>query len=290
MSRPLLILDANHLCHRSFHIHKKLFDGDRPTGTIFGFLQSVAAMIEEHQTDRVAFCFDHKESLRKKLFPGYKSARTNKVRTDEEQQEYRDFVAQVDALRDRYLKRIGFRNVFCFQGYESDDIMARLAASVDDQDEAIIFTSDHDLYQCLRPNISICNGSPVFMTWASFCKEYGFFPSSWSLYKAITGCKSDSVPGIPGVGKKTALAFIRGGIGQDNPRYQKIVSGRKTILFNKKLVHLPLDGCPKPKLVADAFSESGWLSVCKELGFTKLSGRCPGASRRTRKTQMDLYR
>lgn len=278
---PLLVLDCHYLCHRAFHTSRELSFAGRPTGVVFGFLKSIGALKDEFQTDLVAFCFEDKKLYRRDIYPNYKRRRGQKQRTPEEQKAYEGLALQISELRQRYLPKIGFKNVFCFQGMESDDIMAAIAKS--HKGEVILITSDSDLLQCLSDTVSMyCPHKQRHYTQGWFEKEYGIPPRKWALVKAIAGCSSDEVKGIHGVGEKTALRFLRGELSSSSDAVQKIMSpaGRLVVTTNRRLVELPYKDCPTPAIVEDQISTAGWKEVCQLLGMRTLITRPPVSTRR----------
>jgi 5'-3' exonuclease len=282
MKPPLLVIDSHFLCYRAFHTAKELTHRGKATGVVFGFLKSISSLKDELQTDQIAFCFEGRESIRKKLFPAYKKKRSEKERTPEETQAFEDMVSQINLLRDDYLPKIGFKNIFAYRGYESDDTMAVLAKTTDKDDEVVLVTSDADLYQMLRPNVSIYSTHKrMLLTESWFVGTYGIRPKQWAVVKAMAGCSSDEIPGIRGVGEKTAIRYLKGELNKDHQIYRTIrePSSRAVVRQNRVLVELPLDGCPVPQIVDDKISRDGWREVCEDLGMSSLAARSPMATR-----------
>ncbi len=280
MSSPLLVLDSHYLCHRSFHTLDLSWDG-RATGVIYGFLKSISLFKEEFRTDRIAFCFEGTSSHREKLYPEYKQKRKQE-RSPEEAKAYASLGVQISELRMRYLPQIGFQNIFCYAGFESDDSMAEIARSFPRDQEVILVTGDQDLFQCLRPNVIIYSpqrGKLITDRW--FQNQFQIPPARWALVKAIGGCSTDNVKGVPGVGEITALKFAQGLLSPDSKAYRSILSpeGKAIVRRNKKLVQLPFEGCPVPLVVKDEVSKKGWKEVCETLGMRSLAGRAPIAVR-----------
>ncbi len=275
MSEPLLILDVHYLCHRAFHTIKGLTWRERPTGVIFGFLQSITTLKNELQTERVAFCFEHPHLFRREIFPDYKKRRTDpKQKTPEEQKAKEDFAIQISELRCRYLPAMGYKNIFQYRGMESDDIMAAIAGTMIEDEKAIIVTADQDMLQCLSPNVAIYSPQKkTLLTERWFFNRYGFAPKRWAMVKAIAGCKSDGVPGIKGVGEISALKFVQDELDAKNRAYALIVSknARATVLRNKKLVKLPYVGCPVPEIQEDEVTPEAWRKVTESLGMRSMS-------------------
>ncbi len=213
MKNSLLILDCNYLAWRAYHTKQDLRYRGTPTGVIFGILQDVISLRELHNTERIAFCFDHdRRYLKRKIdCPGYKSSRDRPDATEEEQKMFKEVHQQILALRKTILPTLGFRNVFAEEGYEADDLIASIVCDLREGDQAIIVGADHDLFQLLGPRTIIWNPTKsVAITESSFSKDYGVTPTQWVDVKAIAGCSSDDVPGIRGIGEKTACKFLNG--------------------------------------------------------------------------------
>jgi 5'-3' exonuclease len=250
---------------------------------IFGFLRSISVLKDEFQMDRIAFCFEHPHLLRRDSYPPYKRKRHTKERTVEEAKAHKEFKLQIHLLQTELLPEIGFKNIFCYDGYESDDIMAAIAADTKEFDETVLVTGDSDLWQCLRENVMIYSPQKrILLTDAWFEREYGIHPRQWSVVKAIAGCAGDEVKGIKGVGEKTALKYLRGGLEIDSAVFQRLVcrESRKIQMRNEKLVELPYKGCPIPEMLEDRVTASRWRYVCDELGMYSIAGRPPISTRK----------
>jgi len=280
---PLLVLDVNYLCHRVFHSFGELsWEGDS-TGVLFGFLKSITTLKETFQTDRIAFCFDSSISLRRHFYPHYKKKRHAVERTQEQRHAYERLIAQMSDLRQKHLPNVGFKNVFCFEGMEADDILARIAEGVSDGQEMCLVTGDSDLFQCLRFNVFIYSPQKNrIFTDVWFIKEYGILPQQWALVKAIAGCPTDEVKGVGGVGEKTALKYVRGELPKDSKAYKVIASAasREIVRRNKGLVLLPLARCPVPVIVEDSVSRKAWQTMCDKLGMLSIAKKPPVVTRR----------
>lgn len=287
MNKPLLVLDCHYLCHRAFHAQKDLSWGGIATGVIYGFLKSIGHLKNEFQTDRVAFCFEGTTLMRKTWFPDYKMKRIHAEAADPVKAKARsDLTFQIDQLRIHHLRMIGFKNILYAPGYEADDIMARISEEC--EGEVVLVTSDADLYQCLKPNVIMYSPQKqrVFSDkW--FRMEYGIEPWQWAIVKAMAGCNTDNVPGIPGIGEVTALKFLRGELKKDSKAYQMIKSPEagRIVERNRKLVELPFEASPSSDLVEDLVSAKGWNEVCGKLGIKSLTDRPPVFSRKSLKVE-----
>lgn len=282
-----LVIDAHYLCHRAFYTMGELSFGEIKTGVIYGFLRTISDLKDSFGTDKVVFCFDSKGSKRKELFKPYKERRHTKELTPEEQKAVAEFRKQISKLRDQYLPAIGYRNVFHVDGLESDDLIASVVRnSIGENDDAVIISADRDLWQLLDERVIMHNPDKrQTVTAASFSKEHGIPPAWWGRVLSLAGCKTDEVPGIPGIGKKTALSYLKGALKPTSKKYADIKSdaGRKVVKRNKRLVILPFDGTPEFSLQKDALSMEGWQAVCAELGLKSIRDRGPFSTREQRK-------
>jgi DNA polymerase-1 len=289
--KPLLVLDCHYLCHRAFHAQRDLSFHGIATGVIFGFLKSIGHLKETFQTDRVAFCFEDNKSYRHIFFSGYKEKRRHDQEEPEKQRARGDLCRQIDALRSSYLRQIGFRNIFYYPGWESDDIMGRIAKDAAPDDEVILVTSDADMYQLLAPNVLMyCPNKRKLMTDEWFRESYGILPWQWAMVKAMAGCATDGIPGIPGVGEITAVKFIRKQLPKTTAAYKAITSSNaaEIVKRNRALVELPLADPPTPTPEWDdseKISQKGWDEVCRRLGIKSLVGRAPVFDRRMLKEE-----
>jgi len=277
-----LVIDVHYLCHRAFHVAKDLSWKGRPTGVIFGFLKSITWLKDELQTDRIAFCFEHPKNYRKDVYPPYKARRHGHERTSEEKASHSQLVIQICELRQRYLPQIGFKNIFCYHGMESDDSLAAIAKGCPLDEEVILVTGDSDLFQCIRSNVSIYSPQKrMLLTESWFRSKYGIPPTKWAVVKAIAGCATDEIAGIKGVGEVSALKYVRGTLPEHTKQYQAITSaeGKAIVRRNRALVELPYEGCPVPMLQEDQVSLDGWKEVCSLLGMRTIAGRPPVATR-----------
>lgn len=201
MPNKIILLDSNSLIHRAYHALPYLKSSKgQYTGAIFGFLTILLRLIKEQNPTHLAAAFDLKApTFRHKMYEGYKATRKP---MDEELRQ------QIEPLKS-LLALMGIKAV-SLQGYEGDDILGTLAKRFDDR--TIIVTGDRDSLQL------VSDSTEVFLTQkgVSEIEAYdvkrlaadGFTPDSFIDYKALRGDPSDNIPGIPGVGEKTAKQLI----------------------------------------------------------------------------------
>jgi len=250
---PLLVIDTSNLCHRAFHAltGRRQAELSSASDVAYSFLQTIGRLQKHFATDRFAFCFDHKVSYRREIFPEYKQKR--KQAALEEAELRKSLSIQIRRLRQEHLPQLGFSNIFRERGMESDDLMAAIALSRP-EDEIILVTSDSDLLQCLRKNVSIyCPSKKTLTTRNSFMETYGIYPKQWAKVKAMAGCSTDGIPGLTGIGETGALKYLRGELKETSSQYIWITceKGQDVIQETLRLVKLPFEGCPVPEITED---------------------------------------
>lgn len=244
---------------------------DDPGLLAFGMLDMLRSLCLDPriESNNVTFFFDSPKSIRKDIFPAYKSNRIKK--TPEEVEDQRLFREALEDVIGNILPALGLP-VYRQHGYEADDLIASAASNVRDGDRAVIVTADGDLWQCLDYNVDWYNATTrKYVTKESFGSTMGVEPDEWAEVKAMAGCASDAIPGIAGIGEMTAIARMRGDrITPD--RLHKICSadGQQTIRDTMELVKLPLRGCPNICLTEPTvWSARGFKDVCDQYGFSE---------------------
>lgn len=269
MKKPIIILDCNALCHKAKYTMGELSHEDSKVGVIFGFFVQLLKLAKTYETNQFVHCWDSNRSHRQKLFPAYKEKRRTmkEEKTPEEIEEDKAAYVQFDQLYEKYLPAIGFKNNFKFDGFEGDDIIASLVDN--NLDDFLIASGDEDLYQCICEGVSLIKQKGVYGE-QDFITEYGIGPQRWAEVKAIAGCTTDEVPGIRGVGEKTAIKFLKGELTPNVKGYQSITSqeGKQIIARNTPLVSLPFKGCPHTYYHKDhVLCLDAFMDMCNELGF-----------------------
>ncbi|KKN88299.1 hypothetical protein LCGC14_0248610 [marine sediment metagenome] len=284
----ILLLDTNYLAHRAFYSTGHLSHDGEGTGILYGILQTVDQLQDRFATDKVVFAFDRGYVGRTEIFPDYKANRYKKEKTEEELEQIREFRKQLSQIRDKWLPMLGYRNVFWQNGYEADDVIASLSFifpfhSANTVYEFIIVSSDKDLWQLVNQHVRCYNPqTQVLTTWESFQKEWGVDPEMWPHVKAIAGDPSDGIPGVKGVGLKTAAKYYSGGLKEDSAVYKRII-GEGVEIHNRniKLIRLPFPGTEKFELREDRVTAKRREKVFRKLGFA--GGRVRGVRKRKRK-------
>ncbi|MFA5355256.1 MAG: hypothetical protein WC302_00760 [Candidatus Paceibacterota bacterium] len=261
-------MDSNYICHwHRFALSQGLSYRGKPTEIIFGFLKTVFELSERFQSRRFLFCWDSRESLRKKIYPDYKSNR-HKEMTEEEKETSSVAFRQFDEIRQIVLPDLGFKNIFLKDGYESDDLIAVLV-KMKSTDTKVVVSSDADLYQLLQ----YCNiyqpAKKQLMTEELFQKEYSIASRYWPSVKCLSGCSTDNVAGIVGVGEKTAIKYFNGELVKGKA-FDSIKSKEGVKIFHRNalLVSLPFDGIDVlPVKKQEIFSKDKFIQIFEQYGF-----------------------
>jgi len=220
---------------------------DRTYINIVGkFLGRVLQLVKENYTTDLVFCWDSPKSLRKERYSFYKEKRHAKP------DPHIEYLHQAKNELHTILPAMGFNAHIEANGYEADDTMCELVRRHPSID-FIIVANDNDLFQILRysnlKGLFSCRDNKL-TTKHDFMSEWGIHPKYWNLYKALGGCTSDEVPGIPGIGKAYAIKFLRGQLPEGSMAYDKIYDDRcKVFVRNFWLVSLPLPGLKKHEFV-----------------------------------------
>jgi len=280
MKQTWLLLDVPNLAYRNFYVLGDLSNQGIKIGVIFGILRDIQNLLELFSTDKIVFCFDAGNEKRLTIYPDYKAKRKEKVNgmTKEELEAREQLHKQINKLRDKILPFLGFRNIFWQDGYEADDVIASICSNTLNSDKAVIISTDSDLFQLLSgERIVIWNPRKgKVVTEQSFVKERGISCSQWADVKAIAGCHSDDIPGIRGIGEKTAVRFLQGRIKPDSTAYNKIVLGNEIWRRNIRLTQLPFIGVDSFELVEDRVTKEKWQKAMEKLGIKSLEYRPKG--------------
>ena len=287
MKRTWLILDMSNLCYRAFYTTGGLsYDGDA-TGVLYGMFRDIISLQDLFSTNLIVFAFDGGYRKRKEIYPEYKCNRKKRaVPFSEDELELMDELRrQIVQLRVKHLPEIGFMNIAYQEGYEADDLIAQVSQQItSDGEYGIIVSSDQDLYQCLDSHVTVWKPSKggKMVTEDSFQKEWRVSPRQWAVVKSISGCKTDDVPGVMGVGEKTAVKFLNKELKKTSKVYQRIVSQEELCRRNLRLTKLPIEGTEFVSLVEDNMSKEKWDSVMESLGMKSLRKLVPKENRYSR--------
>ena len=273
----IIIIDGNFMANRAFHSVGHLTHGDIPTGVPFGMLAEAGWLVERFNCDRIAWTFDKGTSIRCSMLPTYKHSRKPDPQGDPEKYAQRIAIHKaVVQMATDILPGLGYSNVWFSNHYEADDIIARYCMEHTGED-IVVVSSDADLYQLLyMPWVKIWNpASKVLWDSNTFEEAKGIPPEFWAEVKAITGCSTDDVPGVAGVGAKGAVDWIIGNLNPTSKKAQAIKAATALIEFNKQLVKLPWPGTPDFHYTENNLTVEAWNALCNRLGFQQDSVAMP---------------
>lgn len=204
----LLLVDGHSLAYRAFYalpVENFAAPDGSPTNAVMGFTSMLLQVIESEQPTHLAVAFDvSRETFRRAEFPDYKA---NRAKSPEE------FKPQVDVIKD-LLDAFGVVHL-AVDGFEADDIIATLATSAAEQSaEVLILTGDRDSLQLVNNHITVLYpkrgvSDLARMTPEAVLEKYGVTPEQYADLAALRGDTSDNLPSIPGVGDKTAAAWLQ---------------------------------------------------------------------------------
>lgn len=202
----LLVIDGNSIVNRAFYGIKLLSTKDGQfTNGIYGFLNILIKLKEECQPDRVAIAFDLKApTFRHKMYDGYKAGRKGMPP---------ELASQMPILKE-LLTYLGY-TIVEKEGYEADDILGTLSACCTGDSKCFIATGDRDSLQLVSDNTHVLlaatkMGKAVTTEYdkEKLMEEYGVEPKGMIEIKALMGDSSDNIPGVAGIGQKTAGDLI----------------------------------------------------------------------------------
>ncbi len=203
MRKKLLAVDGNSILNRAFYGIRPLTTRTGfPTNALYGLVTMVSKQAEALHPDYLAVAFDLKApTFRHEMYGEYKAGRRPMPE---------ELAAQLPVAKELFAA-MGY-HVLELAGYEADDILGTLAAWCDDADcDAYLLTGDRDALQLIDERVHILlatNADTIDMNEERFAEKYGVRSSQFVDVKALMGDSSDNIPGVPGIGEKTALKLI----------------------------------------------------------------------------------
>ncbi len=198
--KALFLVDGSYLLYRSYYALQSLHTSSgKPTQAIYGFCRAIHIILQTFKPHSIAVIWDSKGgSFRNELYPAYKANRLAPPA---------DLFEQKQEII-RFLNIIKMASI-AHTGFEADDIIASLART-NDKTQTVLLCADKDLYQLLSPSIIV---GDIFknklIDEALFTAERTFHPDKLPFLYALLGDASDNIPGVKGVGEKTALEIIQ---------------------------------------------------------------------------------
>ncbi|MBR5621538.1 DNA polymerase I [Candidatus Saccharibacteria bacterium] len=273
--KKLVIIDGKSVFYRGYYAMGALSTSDgTPTGGVYGFAVIALEIVREIQPTKVVVAWDKaKTSIRKRkeIYPDYKAGRTKPPE---------DFFTQIPMLRE-LVDALGWGFLEC-DDYEADDIIGTLAKQADAElDEngicdwdTVIVSSDLDMLQVVDDNTRMYRLLKGFskleeMDVLAVEEKYGILKSQFLDLKALKGDASDNIPGVPGVGEKTAVGLLqkygtleniyaevdKAAAGEESEikgaTLKKLIDGRKSAFVSKELATIMTDAPVKLEDVPD---------------------------------------
>ncbi len=276
------ILDGHALAYRHHfaHINRPLMTASgEATSAVFGFARTLMDILEKDKPFYLAVAFDEGLSGRDELYSGYKGTREKMPD---------DLVTQM--ARIHQLVTAFNIPILSLPGYEADDLMGTIARQAEDEHlDVRLITGDRDLLQLLSEHTTVRLAIPkpgepdVLYDTAAFREKFGFEPVQLIDYKALVGDTSDNIPGVAGIGDKTATKLLQDYGTLDNiyanidligkSVKQKLIDGREMAYLSQRLATIQRDvpiTLDKAKCVAHDFDKAQVEHIFRELEFTSL--------------------
>jgi len=276
------LIDGNSYVYRAFFAIRGLSDlKGRPTNAVFGFTNMLLKILREKKPDGIVVAFDAgRKTKRHDIYPEYKA---NREATPDE------LISQMPIVKD-VVRAMNIRQ-FEAEGYEADDILAAMAARAEkDGAEVYVVSSDKDMLQTVTDKVKIYDPmKDKLIGIDDVIARFGVPPARVTEYMALVGDASDNVPGVKGVGEKTAKALLQefGNLEElvekagsiKKPRLRKLITeGKDNIWLSKKLVELDYDAPVDARTDELRTEEPDWTELRRmflELGFSSLMKLLP---------------
>ncbi|WP_059021869.1 DNA polymerase I [Vibrio coralliirubri] len=211
---PLILIDGSSYLYRAFHAYPgTMSNGDIPTNAVYGVVNMLRSMMRQFASDRIAVIFDAKgKTFRDDMYPEYKANRPPMPD---------DLRCQIEPLHN-VIRAMGLP-LISIPGVEADDVIGTLASQASAMGmPVLISTGDKDMAQLVDDNVTLINTmTNVVMDREGVIEKFGIPPELIIDYLALMGDKVDNIPGVPGVGDKTATALLQG-IGSIEKLYQNL--------------------------------------------------------------------
>jgi len=285
--KKLAIIDGKSVFYRGYYAMPNLSTGDGvPTGGVFGFATMALELIKKLKPDYVCVAWDKpKTNIRKRLeiYPEYKAGRKAAPP---------DFYTQIPILHD-LLDAFGWP-LYELDDYEADDIMGTLAVLAEKEGlETLLITSDLDMLQLINHRVKVYALKRGFSNIEEFHPEsfeakYGLKATQFLDLKSLKGDSSDNIPGVPGVGEKTAIELLKqyetlDGVYNNLPEIKestrkKLEAGKESAYLSKKVAAIWCDAPLKLDLEAmdgTKINASALRTLLERLEFRSLVRNLP---------------
>jgi len=242
----LFLIDGNSFCYRAYYAIRHLSNSKgQPTNAIFGFVSMIKKIIKDEKPSMMAVAFDLKApTFRHKKYKDYKVHRKPMPE---------DLVSQLPYIK-RLVQTLNIP-IYEKEGYEADDVLATIAVEAKSKGvDTFIATGDKDMLQLIGPHIKVYNPQKEGIIYGEkeVKKRYGVKPDKITDLMALMGDTSDNVPGVPGIGEKTAKDLMEQFGSLENvlnstnkikseSRRKKIEEGKNLAIISKDLATVRTD-------------------------------------------------
>jgi len=286
--KPLFILfDGNALVHRAFHALPPLTvpKTGEMINAVQGFASTLLKLLRENKPDYWAIAFDrHAPTFRHDMFDQYKAQRPPTPQ---------ELVTQINRVHE--LAAAFNLPIFEMDGYEADDIIGTLSKQAAARDiDTLIVTGDNDMLQVVQPGIRVMSprkgfADTVIYDEPAVLEKYSLNPTQLISYKALVGDASDNIPGVKGIGDKTAVKLLQqfndldgiyAHIDEVEPeRIRSLLqAGKDQVAQNRELAAIVTD-VPVPfdidSCAVSSYDRTKVVELFRELGFSSMLARLP---------------
>ena len=297
MKKPLLVLfDGNAIVHRAYHAFQTSRSPVRLTvsktgevvSAVYGFTQMLLKVLNELKPTHYAIAFDRKgPTFRHQLFDQYKAHRPPAPP---------ELISQIDRVK-QMVEAFSIP-IFELDGYEADDILGTLSHQASQQDvDTIIVTGDADTMQLVSPHVKVLYPKPgrsfsdtTLYDESAVSNRYGVVPEQIADFKGLVGDPSDNIPGVPGVGEKTAVKLLQQFGTVENiyehidevepPKLQETMRQNEEAARQSKKLAIIVTGAPVElnlkQCQAGQYDREAVNELFRELEFVRLRDRLPG--------------
>lgn len=279
-NKPLLIIDGYGFVFRAYHVQPPLTSPDGlPVGAIYGFTSMLIKLLNDFKPERAVVVLDHGgKNFRHEIYPDYKAHRPPVPE---------DLLLQLPLVKEVALA-LNFKCI-SMAGYEADDLIAAIATkSSASNQKAILISSDKDLMQLVDSNVAMYDpAKSKYIDQQVILEKFGVDASKVREVQALIGDKSDNIPGVAGIGPKTASSLINeyGSLEQiinnldklSNPRYRDLIlNNLENAKISWKLVGLDINvdfGCQLSEFSWQAPAAEKLSNFIERYGFKSLIKR-----------------
>ena len=295
----LLLIDGYAVAYRAYHAMPPLTTPDgEPSNAVFGFANMLLKAIADLEPTHVVAAFDVGKTFRHEEYEAYKATRAE---TPD------DLRVQFDRIKD--LVRIFGVPIYEKQGFEADDVLGTLTKQAEEEGiDSIILTGDSDTFQLISDRVHVFypqgrNAVPIVMDIKAVEDRYGLSPAQLIDLKALVGDSSDNIPGVSGIGPKTATPLLQkyGDIEGIYAHLDEITqkrahtaleNGRETADFSRHLITIVRDIDDIKLDMKTAFwgdyDRTAVVDFMRKMGFSSLVERVPGRKEEG-ETQLALF-